>query len=99
MPEDTAFLCEQFIGTAFLCDLAGSQDYDLVSILHGAHTMGDDQNGLVLQQPRQCALDLRFVLYVERSGRLIQENDGAFFSSALAIEMRWRSPPESFAPF
>ena len=63
--ENTVFPFEQFIGTAFLDDLPVSKDYDLISSLHGSHTMGDDQNGLPSQEPRQCTLNLCFVLYIE----------------------------------
>ena len=38
-------------GAAFLCNLAVCQDYDLICSLHGAHAVGNDQDGLALQQP------------------------------------------------
>ena len=49
--EDTVLLSEQFGGASFLGDPAGSQDYDLIRSLHGAHAVRDDQNGLSCQKP------------------------------------------------
>ena len=46
---------------------------DLVGIVHRAHAVRDDQDGLARQQARKRALHPAFVLNVERGGRLVEE--------------------------
>ena len=79
MFEDAVLVCQQFIGTAFLSDLAVRKNNDFISSLHGTHAVGDDQDGLSFKKPRQRALHLRFVLHVQRGCRLIQQDDGRVF--------------------
>ena len=66
---------------------------------HGAHSVGDDQHRLTGQQAGEGALHLGLVLHIQAGGGLVQQDDGAFFKSARAMEMRCRSPPESLRPF
>ena len=51
MREDSVVL-QQFLGTAFLCNMAAGENNYLISILDSPHPVGDDKNRLV---PDQCS--------------------------------------------
>ncbi len=77
--ENALFPGKQFIGTSFLGDFTVRKHHDMIGSLHGAHAMRDDQDGLSRQEPRQRALDFRFIFHIERCSSLIQKNDGRVF--------------------
>lgn len=75
------------------------QHHDVIRACDCAHAVGDDQYRLACQQAGQRALHLRLIFQLQACGGLVQRTIGASLSSARAMEMRCRSPPESLAPF
>ena len=73
--EETA-LCLEFCGGAGFDNLTVLQDHNLVCIGDGAHAVGDDDDGLVLDQAGKRLLDKGFVLNIQRSGGLVHQDDG-----------------------
>src|SRR2546423_5725517 len=71
---------------------------DLGSVDDGRKTVRDDKGGTAAQQLLQRVLHRRFGFGIEGGGGLVEDHDEGFFSSARAMEMRWRSPPERSAP-
>ena len=60
---------------AFLCDLPILQDDNLVGILNGGESMGNDDGGAALPGLVQCLLHYLLTLCVQGRGGLVQEKD------------------------
>ena len=61
--------------------------------------MRDHKGSPPLHQVAERGLHIRLALRVERAGRLVKDQIGAFFRIARAIASRCRSPPLSRTPF
>ena len=46
---------------------------------HCPHSVRDNQNCLILEQRGERSLEAGFVLYIQRGGRLVQQNNGGVF--------------------
>lgn len=70
-----------------------------VCVCHSTHAVRNDHNRLVADQPGKGFLNQCLVIYIQRSGCLIHEDDGSILKKALAMEIRCLSPPDSSEPF
>ena len=84
---------------AFLDDAAVVHDDDAVGGADGGQAVGDDDRGAVFHQPLERVLDQPLAFGVERGGRFVEQQQGRVRrSSARAMAMRWRWPPDRRAP-
>ena len=81
-------LFHQLLMSAMLRDPSVADDQNLVGVLDGVQTVGDDQQGLTLYQFGDSLLNIA-------SSKMTM---GASFRMQRAIEMRCFSPPERVAP-
>ena len=65
----------QFVGRALLADGAAVEHHDVVGIADGAHTVGDDDNGLVAYQFGNTRLYFRLILGVKACGGFVEKYD------------------------
>ena len=61
---------------AALDDSSVLEDDDLVDVVNGGETMGDDERSAAVHQFFDRLHDRRFGRWVERRGRLVEEQDG-----------------------
>lgn len=82
---------------AMLRDLSVVNDQNLIGILDGVQTVGDDQQGLTLYQLRDGLLNVALIVGVHTGGRLVQNHDRGVFQNtagdgdALFLTTRKRS--------
>ena len=88
----------EFRVPALLDDPAVLEHDDLVGVHDGGEAVGDHEARPVLHEHVQGDLYLSLRLGVEGRCGLVQNEDGSVFSSARAMAIRWRCPPESFTP-
>ena len=74
MGEDTAFL-QQLRRRPLLGYCTILEHHDLVRTGDGTHPVGDNEDGLVPDEPRQRLLNGRFVLHIQTGSGFIQQND------------------------
>ena len=70
MGEDTA-LFQQFCGRTLLGYRTILEHHDLVRAGDGTHPVGDNEDGLIPDEPGQRLLNSRFVLYVQTGGTVL----------------------------
>ena len=78
-----------------LDDLSAAEHDDLVGGEDRLQPVGDDEHGALAVQRRECVADRRLVVMSSAAVASSSRTIGASFSSARAIETRWRSPPDS----
>ena len=66
----------QLCRAALLGHDAVRQHHHPIRTGHGAHPVGDDEDGLVFYEPGQSLLNGSFVLYVQAGGGFVQQDDG-----------------------
>ena len=76
MPVNAVF-CFQFGRRSLLCHHAILQYNNLVCVRHSTHAVRNDHNGLIADQPGKGFLNQCLVIYIQRSGCLIHEDDGS----------------------
>ena len=86
-----------FVGAALGHPAVGDHQ-DLIGVPDGGQAVGNGDNGLAPGQLRQGVLDQMLVLGIDAGGGLVQDDDGASFKIAWAMEMRCFSPPEKLPP-
>jgi Transposase IS66 family len=102
-PENDAY---QLIMGAVLNDTAALERDNAVSIAHGRQAMGNDQDSPAGDDPAHVLLDDALALVVERTGRLVEDQDSwignqrsSYQQSADAAPRRgWRRAPEQPYP-
>ena len=94
----TIFLC-QILRCSFFCHGVVRKDNDLICSGYGTHPVAITRTVLsAIRRERAVCIRVSFSTSreaVASSKRMI----GAFFRNARAMEIRWRSPPESSQPF
>ena len=78
-------------GGATFSDAALFQYDNLVGAGDGTHAVGNDDDGLVLDQARQRLLDEGLVLDVERRGSLVEQDDGGILEEGVGANS-WLMP-------
>ena len=91
-------LHQRLVG-AFLRHAAAIQYHDLVAAGYRAELVGNNEDSLILNEPPDGLLNLRFILRINAGRALIQQNDRGIFQKRPGIESRCRSPPERVLPF
>ena len=76
---EEAVLFHQFRRGSLLCHPALRENNDLVCRFHGAHPVGDDQNGLAGKQTGEGFLNSALIFHVQAGGCLIQKDDRRIF--------------------
>ena len=76
MPVNAVF-CFQFGGRSLLCHHAILQYNNLVCVRHSTHAVCNDHNSLIADQLGESFLNQCLVIYIQRSGCLIHEDDGS----------------------
>ena len=66
---------QQFVGRSLFAHRTATKHHDVVSIADGAHTVGDDDNGLVAHQFGNTRLYFRLVLGVKACGGFVEKYD------------------------
>ena len=66
----------QLCRAALLDHDASRQHHHLIRTGHGAHPVGDDEDGFVFYEPGQSLLNGSFVLHIQAGGGLVQQDDG-----------------------
>ena len=79
-------------------DAAVVEDDDLVGERDRRETVRDDERRPAPHRLAQAEPDLRLGRRVDRGGRVVEDQDRGSRSSARAIAIRWRWPPESVIP-
>ena len=93
-----AILRQELLVSPVLGHPAVGDHQDLIGVPDGGETVGDGDNGLAPGQLRQGVLDQVLVLGVDAGSGLVQDDDGASFRMARAMEIRCFCPPESRVP-
>ena len=89
----------QELGVGPLGDDASAVHHrDAVREADRRQTMGDDQRRSPFHQRPQRGVDLLLDLDVDGRRRVVEHEDRRVHSSARAIEIRWRCPPDSVKP-
>lgn len=66
---------------AMLRDLSVTDDQNLVGVLDGIQTVGNDQQGLTLYQFGDSLLNIALIVSVHAGGRLVQNYNGSVFQN------------------
>ena len=69
----------QLFWRAFFHHMAICQYHHMIGSHHCPHSVRDNQNCLILEQRGERSLEAGFVLYIQRGGRLVQQNNGGVF--------------------
>ena len=88
----------QLIMGALLDDLTVIDNEYFVGMAHGFQPMGNHDDRLIVSQFRNSLHQLLFIFGVNIGSGFVQNDDRRVFIIARAMEMRWRSPPESELP-
>mgnify|MGYP001046906063 CR=1 FL=1 len=91
-------LFHQLLMSAMLRDPSVADDQNLVGVLDGVQTVGDDQQGLTLYQLRDGLLNVALVVGVHTGGRLVQNDNGSVFQNAAGDRDALFLTPERVAP-
>lgn len=74
----TLLLHQRLVG-AFLRHAAAIQYHDLVAAGYRAELVGNNEDSLILNEPPDGLLNLRFILRINAGSALIQQNDRGIF--------------------
>lgn len=94
-----ALMLQQVMVRSALHDPPVFNHHDFISLLNGRQTVSDNQRGTVFLQLIQRRLNGTLGLGIQRRGGFIRIRIGLLRSSARAIAIRWRWPPDSITPF
>ncbi len=79
-------------------DPAVLEDDDPVGALHRGEAVGNDERGAALGQPFDGLLHRALALGVERTGGLVEQEDGGVAQDGAGDGEALRWPPESMTP-